>query len=1338
MKFTRKFHWIWLLPGLLLLTPLFLGLQPRPKAGDPQNDPNSLFERVRIGKGKLPEFGYLFRENQKAEPQYVPGEVLVRFQKGVSTAQVQALHRQLGTTVLLESRMVPGLQWVKLPVNLSVKRAIELFQQSGLVQYAEPNYIVHVLQASYPNDPFVQINQTSTYQSQCDPESPDTDGKSWFTYAWDLQMATPCTYVDPFLCPSGYGCGGNNASRPDLGVLPCNDPLKCFAPLEPQGAWTHVSQTTTQDVLVMVIDTGVDYTHVDVAANVWVNPGEVPGNGLDDDNDGIVDDVHGIRTIGAGGEGPGCGSANFGDPMDDFGHGTHVSSTIAARANNLAGLVGMGGLPNRVKIVGCKFLDSSGTGTTADAIKCFEYAYYLKVNRGFNLVATSNSWGGGGFSWALYDAIAANRDAGILAVFAAGNDASDNDTTDSFPSNYDLDNLIAVGSMNQHDCASGFSNWGGRSVDIFAPGSLIVGACPWPLIGMCSGDPNFQYVYASGTSMATPHVTGLAALLKAVNPNLQWWQIRNIILTTGVASTRTDAACSAVGGSGDDVDGGTFQSYTGDGTPAGKKSVTDKRINALRAAQVAAAGSGPGDYDLQARIWPYGMGPFSATQGHPFVMKVINVNGWNVGAAGSVTATINPGGCTVTFVDDGTYPDQVAGDGIFVGSFDFTTAPCNSVPQTYTITIQVNATTIETLTVNVAAPGATYTVGPGTAPMTTDVCSTGTVVLSGSDDGEANFTTVGAYPFAGALYTQWRAGNNGALLAGVTTGDVPFTNAPLPTASFDKALAIYWDDLYGLGTPTGTVVYEEVPAGDARNTTGENLLVVAWCNQAHYSFGGPDRWTLQLAIGQTTGSIWYQYFDTTGQDPSVDACASATVGVQTSPTAATQYSFNSPSCPDGTVLKFTPVSGAVGILQIVPSPLNFAFVAVGQSKTLPVHIRNVGTAPFDVTSVGPSPNPDFTASCPPTPFTVNPGGEVLCQVTFTPSVGGSQSVGIPVTTDTAGDGSINAQGTGVGPYPDIHMPTTTLDFGTVVWGHTQTQNLLVKNFGMANLIISAVDNSLAPSVNVTTPLPLAIAPASSDVLGFSWNSANGCVDSTVGVVSNDPDEPNVQVRVLGRTSIVDVVSGVDYYVQRLISNQITGGCGTEASVYGTDLNGDGDTTDLVYCPTQPVNRAQMAIFISRAVLGTDPPAVGSGPAGSWDCTDNAPNHFTDVPDTVFYCPHAHWMWANNVTGGCTMTQYCPLQTVTRSQMAIFISRAVLGTDPPAVGSGPAGSWDCTDNAPNHFTDVPDTVFYCPHAHWMWANNVTGGCTATTYCPLNLVSRDQMAIFIQRAFALQCR
>jgi hypothetical protein len=133
------------------------------------------------------------------------------------------------------------------------------------------------------------------------------------------------------------------------------------------------------------------------------------------------------------------------------------------------------------------------------------------------------------------------------------------------------------------------------------------------------------------------------------------------------------------------------------------------------------------------------------------------------------------------------------------------------------------------------------------------------------------------------------------------------------------------------------------------------------------------------------------------------------------------------------------------------------------------------------------------------------------------------------------------------------------------------------------------------------------------------------------------------------------------HVETLLHRNVTGGC-----------------TASDYCPFQPVTRAQMAVFISRSKLGGEPPAAGSGPGGSWNCTDNAPNHFTDVQDSDFYCPHVHWMWANGITGGCTATTYCPSDPVTRAQMAVFISRAVLGGEPPAAGSGPGGSWNCTD------------------------------------------------------------
>lgn len=250
--------------------------------------------------------------------------------------------------------------------------------------------------------------------------------------------------------------------------------------------------TGSSDVIIGVIDTGVDYNHPDLQANMWVNPGEIPGNGIDDDGNGVIDDVHGFSS-----------ANNNGDPMDGNGHGTHVSGTIGAKGNNGLGVVGVNW---DVKIIGCQFLTPAGTGSTADAIACIDYMTDLKVNHGVDIKATNNSWGGGGFSQALKDSIEAAGEAGILFLAAAGNDTSDNDVSPHYPSNYESDIVMSIASTDSSDGISWFSNWGATSVDMAAPGSAIL-----------STVPGGGYESYSGTSMATPMVTGVAALVWSIN-----------------------------------------------------------------------------------------------------------------------------------------------------------------------------------------------------------------------------------------------------------------------------------------------------------------------------------------------------------------------------------------------------------------------------------------------------------------------------------------------------------------------------------------------------------------------------------------------------------------------------------------------------------------------------------------------------------------------------------------------------------------------------------------------------------------------------------------------------
>ena len=277
-------------------------------------------------------------------------------------------------------------------------------------------------------------------------------------------------------------------------------------------AWAE-GKTGNAGVFVGVIDEGIQFDHPDLAGQVWTNPAD-RANGIDDDGNGLVDDVHGWdfanddSTVYDGGS---RGS------LDD--HGTHVAGTIGAKADG-AGVVGVN---HAVTMISGKFLGRRG-GSLADAVQAVDYFTGLKA-KGVNVVATNNSWGGGGYSQALRDAIARADAAGILFIAAAGNSGTDNDTTASYPSNYDLPNVIAVAAIDQAGALASFSQYGAKTVDIGAPG-----------VGVWSTTAYSGYSSYNGTSMATPHVTGAAALYKAINPGATAAQIRSAVLGSAVAT----------------------------------------------------------------------------------------------------------------------------------------------------------------------------------------------------------------------------------------------------------------------------------------------------------------------------------------------------------------------------------------------------------------------------------------------------------------------------------------------------------------------------------------------------------------------------------------------------------------------------------------------------------------------------------------------------------------------------------------------------------------------------------------------------------------------------------
>ena len=283
-------------------------------------------------------------------------------------------------------------------------------------------------------------------------------------------------------------------------------------------AWSK-GQTNCSSVYVGIIDEGYMYTHVDLAANVGVNTGEIAGNRKDDDGNGLVDDVYGWDFNDNN-------NSVFDGINDD--HGTHVAGTIGGVGGNKVGVVGMCW---SVKLLNAKFLGSTG-GTLANAVKAVDYFTDLK-KRGINIVATNNSWGGGGYSQALRDVIERANQSNIIFVAAAGNASSNNDTLPSYPASYDNANVISVASIASNGQLSTFSNYGATTVDLAAPGTDI-----WSTVPVLKGAKiDSGYAKYSGTSMATPHVTGACALYAALHPDAPVSEIKNAILNTTQPTT---------------------------------------------------------------------------------------------------------------------------------------------------------------------------------------------------------------------------------------------------------------------------------------------------------------------------------------------------------------------------------------------------------------------------------------------------------------------------------------------------------------------------------------------------------------------------------------------------------------------------------------------------------------------------------------------------------------------------------------------------------------------------------------------------------------------------------
>ncbi len=343
---------------------------------------------------------------------------------------------------------------------------------------------------------------------------------------WAVQFAEPnWNYVHDAISNDTYYTNGSLWGMYGDATTPANV-YGCQA----GEAWA-AGHTGSSTVIVGIIDEGVMNAHADLAANIWSNPFDV-ADGLDNDGNGFVDDVRGWDFVGND-------NTTYDSTRDD--HGTHVAGTIGAVGGNATGVAGVNW---QVKIISTKFLGNNG-GTTANAIKAADYITDLKTRHGLNIVATNNSWGGGGFSQALQDAIERANAANILFIAAAGNGGGDgvgdnNDAVASYPSNYPNANIIAVASITSTGARSSFSNYGATTVDIGAPGSGIYSTLP-------GNGGQSKYGSYSGTSMATPHVTGAAALYVSTHPGSTAAQVKSAILSSAVATPSLAGKCVSGG-----------------------------------------------------------------------------------------------------------------------------------------------------------------------------------------------------------------------------------------------------------------------------------------------------------------------------------------------------------------------------------------------------------------------------------------------------------------------------------------------------------------------------------------------------------------------------------------------------------------------------------------------------------------------------------------------------------------------------------------------------------------------------------------------------------------------
>lgn len=940
----------------------------------------------------------------------VASEVIVGYRAGTTENERADVRSRVAGTLKHRYRYV-NVEVLRLP-GTTAQQSMAALQNHPSVEFVEPNYVLSI--AAVPNDP-------------------------QFSQLWGLQNT------------------GQTGGTPG-------------ADIDATLAWNVT--TGSGDVKIGVIDTGVDWTHPDLAPNIWTNPGEIPGNLIDDDNNGYVDDVHGYDF-----------ANNDGNPMDDHGHGTHTSGTIAAVGNNGIGVTGINW---QAKIVGIKFLDGGGFGTTENAVRSVEYAITVGVR------LTNNSWGGGEFSTALQQAIEAAGNAGQLFVAAAGNASTNIDAFPFYPAAYPSDNIVTVAATNHNDQLSYFSNYGATSVDLAAPGENIL-----------STVPGGGYFEASGTSMATPHVTGVLALLWGRRPGLSPAQAKALLLSgvdtlsalNGFVLTNGRLNALLAVADRDTIPPGTILDLaaslptsstvtlswhaTGDDGGIGQASSYDIRYstNPIDEANFGAAtrftgGPAPQPAGGAEHAEVLGLG-FSTH--YYFAVRALDEfanpgpisNVAQATTLGAPQIDVQPSSLTVSLPAGASTHRTLTLRNIGEGTLDFAIPNprirFNPVPVHPYMPSPRGAADPRRGTPVVLSSGGPDGYGyrwidsgePG-GPVFDweDISLTGTPIDLVGDEDVATGIPIGfTFPFYGTSFSTINVGVNG-WLSFTSSASPTYSNQPLPSGGVnvpENLIAPFWTDLY-----FGTSKHAYVQADGER-------LIISWVGAPYVYTGLPL--TFQ-AILYPSGEIRYQYLNMPMTSDSV--FTPGTVGIQNATkTDGLTVAFNTPYALSGLAVRITP-------------PANWLTVTPDSGRILQGQSRDLDVL-FDSSLLV--------------------GGSYLADLLIQSNDPDDSVAVVPV--------QLNAVG-----IPEIQLDVTSVDFGPLFVGGSVRETLLVHNPGTDTLRVTSISTNHPAFTSAVPTLNVPPFGARRLVVRFS-PLALGPVSGILTLHSNDADEPVTTVQLSG-------------------------------------------------------------------------------------------------------------------------------------------------------------------------------------------------------------------------------